>query len=203
MAVVDPGVGTERRPVAVETAGPAHLLVGPDNGLLSLAWRAAGGAVRAWIIASPDVVLAPISTTFHGRDVFAPAAARLAAGLDPDRLGPAVDPASLAEVEVPAPAVEPGRVDSEVLSVDRFGNLQLSARPEDLVAAGLGGELLRIISRGEPSLLRRATTFADVAEGEVGVIVDSAGWLSVVINRGSAAEALGLGAGDPVSLREA
>ncbi|HYV02229.1 MAG TPA: SAM-dependent chlorinase/fluorinase, partial [Actinomycetota bacterium] len=123
LAVVDPGVGTERRPIAVETVREGRLLVGPDNGLLSLAWDEAGGVARAVEIRSPDVVLEPVSTTFHGRDVFSPAAAAVASGWPLERLGPAIDPSGLEVVRVPEPTVEDGRVDAEVLSVDRFGNL--------------------------------------------------------------------------------
>jgi S-adenosyl-L-methionine hydrolase (adenosine-forming) len=200
MAVVDPGVGTERRPVAVETSSGHHVLVGPDNGVLSLAWEAAGGVARAVEIRSPDVVLVPLSATFHGRDVFAPAAAHAATGATLDLLGPAVDVRSLVRVEVPEPAVEAGRVDAEVLGVDRFGNLQLSVRPSHLEAAAIGAHMEVEAPRGGV-MVRRAQTFGDVAEGEHAALVDSAGWLAIVLNRGSAAESLGLAAGDPVTLR--
>jgi S-adenosyl-L-methionine hydrolase (adenosine-forming) len=202
LAIVDPGVGMPRRPIAVETVQRGRLLVGPDNGVLSLAWAEQGGVSAAVEISSPDVMLEPVSRTFHGRDIFAPAAASLARGLPLRRLGPAVDPGSLVALSLPAAGVEPGRVDAEVLAIDRFGNTQLSARPQDLEAASLRepGELE--LTAGEWSTrVRRVATFGDVVEGEFGLIVDSTGWLAVVINRGSAAEALGLTVGDPVTLR--
>jgi S-adenosylmethionine hydrolase len=201
LAVVDPGVGTPRRPVAVET-GQGGLMVGPDNGLLSLAWAEQGGVSRAVEIASDDVVLKPVSATFHGRDIFSPAAAHLAAGMAIERLGPSLDPRELVTVSVPAPSVEPGRVDCEVLRVDRFGNVQLSARPSDIQAAGLQGRArLDVEARTQTTSVRPVGTFGDVQPGEFALIVDAAGWLAIVVNRGNAAEDLGLVPGDPLSIR--
>jgi S-adenosylmethionine hydrolase len=199
LAVVDPGVGTPRRPVALET-GRTGLMVGPDNGLLSLAWAEEGGVSRAVEITSEEVVLAPVSATFHGRDIFAPAAAHLAAGMSLERLGPAIPPGELVTVSLPTPEIEPGRVDGEVLRVDRFGNVTLSARPRHLEEAGLVGPRLEIVVRGEATPLRRATTFGDVAPGEFALVVDSSGWLAAVVNRGSAADELGVVQGDPVTI---
>jgi S-adenosylmethionine hydrolase len=197
LAVVDPGVGTPRKPVAVETMQGGQLLVGPDNGLLSLAWEERGGVARAVEIAEPNVVLEPVSATFHGRDVFAPAAAHLAAGTRLSDLGPPVDPSSLVVASLPVAGVEPGRIDAEVLGVDRFGNVQLSAGLGDIERAGLAGSnRLRVLTRGGATAVRLAATFGDVAEGEFGLIVDSAGRLAVVLNRGSAAEALDVKPGD-------
>jgi S-adenosylmethionine hydrolase len=203
LAVVDPGVGTSRRPVAVQTSH-GGLMVGPDNGLLSLAWEEQGGLVGAVEILSGEVVLDPVSATFHGRDIFAPAAAHLAAGMPLERLGPPVDPGDLVRVAVPSPNVEPGRVDGEVLGVDRFGNVELSVRATDLRAAGLEGRSrLQVLGRGQSTEVRRAGTFGEVGPGEFALIVNSGGWLAVVVNRGSAGEELGLVPGDPVSVREA
>jgi S-adenosylmethionine hydrolase len=203
LAVVDPGVGTPRRPVAVETAH-GGLMVGPDNGVLSLAWEEQGGPFRAVEVVAEEVVLTPVSATFHGRDIFAPAAAHLAAGMPLDRLGPALDPGDLVRVAVPSPNVEPGRVDGEVLGVDRFGNLQLSVRPDHLRAAGLEDRSrLEVLARGVSTPVRRAATFGAVAPGEFALIVDSGGWLALVVNRGSAEEDLGLVPGDSVSVRAA
>jgi S-adenosyl-L-methionine hydrolase (adenosine-forming) len=202
LAVVDPGVGTPRRPVAVETSAGGQLLVGPDNGVLSLAWTERGGVARAVEIAHPDVILEPVSATFHGRDIFAPAAAHLAAGRSLSEVGPEAEPASLVMVEPPAPGVEPGRIDAEVLGVDRFGNIQLSAGLNHLEWAGLTGvNRLEAVMRGTATPVRRASTFGDVSEGEFGLIVDSGGRLSLVLNRGSAAEALGLAPGDSLSIQ--
>jgi S-adenosylmethionine hydrolase len=200
VAVVDPGVGTERRPIAVETRGGRPMVV-PDNGLGSLVWAAEGGVARAVEIRSPRVVLTPLSATFHGRDVFAPAAAHLAAGTALEELGPALDPSTLVELARPEAAVEEGRVATEVLGVDRFGNVQLSASPADLRAAGLDAAgRVSVEARGGTWTAARAETFAEVLEGALGLIEDSSGRLAVVVNRGSAAESLGLVAGDPVEL---
>lgn len=197
LAVVDPGVGTDRRAVVVE-AGEA-LLVGPDNGLLAPAWERLGGPGRAFAITSRRVLLTPVSATFHGRDVFAPAAAHLAAGLPPERVGEEVDPAELVRLEIPAPRLSGGEIRCEVIAVDRFGNLQLSARREDLEAAGLTGpEPLRVEVAGRALIVPRASSFAGVPEGRDALVVDSSGFLALVRNRGSAASGLSAGPGDPV-----
>ena len=201
LAVVDPGVGTPRLPVAVETDRHARLLVGPDNGVLSLAWLQEEGVRAAVEITSPSVRLEPVSTTFHGRDIFAPAAAHLAAGMSLASLGPPVDPSSLVALALPRAGVDGDEIAAEVLGVDRFGNVQLSARPDDLRSAGMA-ELRRLdlVAGGRSTTVGRAATFGEVPEGAFGLIVDSGGWLAVVLNRGNAAESLGLAAGDPVSL---
>jgi S-adenosylmethionine hydrolase len=199
LGVVDPGVGTDRRAVVVES-GEA-LLVGPDNGLLSLAWDALGGANRAFALESDEVVLAERSATFHGRDVFAPAAARLAAGLDPASVGGAVDPSSLIHVTVPIPEVEPGRIVCRVVAVDRFGNVQLAAEPDVLEEAGIAGApRLEVRAKGHRSPAREARTFADVGEWALGIVVNSSGRLSLARNRESAAESLDLAPGDEVEI---
>lgn len=198
LAIVDPGVGTARRPVVVEAG--AALLVGPDNGLLSRACRVLGGPRRAFEITSPEVMLEPVSPTFHGRDVFAPAAARLALGLSPERVGPELDPTTLEEVEVPGVRIERGHVHCKVFGVDRFGNVQLSATPPDLRKAGLDGRRLQVRVEGRGHIFPVGRTFGDVGAGEGVVIVDSAGYLAVAVNQGSAAEHLGVAAGDHVVL---
>jgi S-adenosylmethionine hydrolase len=202
LGVVDPGVGTERRPLVVES-GDA-LLVGPDNGLLSLAWEALGGAKRAFLIEPRELGVAGAagpSATFHGRDVFAPAAARLAAGLDPAEVGAPIDPASLVRLEVPTPEVEPGRVVCRVVAVDRFGNVQLAAEPDVLEEAGIAGApRLEVRAKGHRSPAREARTFAEVAEWSVGIVVDSSGRLALVRNRDSAAASLDIRPGDQVEI---
>lgn len=194
IAVVDPGVGSERRAIAVETASGAHL-VGPDNGLLSGAWRAMGGAARAVEITSDEVLLSPVSRTFHGRDIFAPAAARLSGGWALDRLGPALDPTALRTVDLPPPMVSAGSVGARVVAVDGFGNVQLNARPSDLDAAGI----VRAADLAGRRVVR-AATFADVPRGDLALIVDSQGFAALVVNGGSAAQQLGLRPGDAVVL---
>lgn len=193
VAVVDPGVGSDRR--AVATAAGASLLVGPDNGLLSLAWEELGGVEAAVEIDSPAVVLEPVSRTFHGRDVFAPAAAHLSAGMPLEDLGSAIDMAGLQRLDVPSPMVAVGAVGARVTGTDGFGNVQLNATELDLDAAGVTpGNVLVVNGRRLP----RAGTFAELPEREPGLIVDSDGYLAIVVNHGNAAQMLGLAAADTV-----
>lgn len=183
LAVVDPGVGTARRGVAVRAAG-GHWFVGPDNGLLAPALHALGGAAQAWEL-DVDPAVPP---TFHGRDVFAPAAARLALGTAPADLGRALDVATLQPLDLPAPEIGYGRLAATVLVVDRFGNLALGAGPKHLDAAGFRqGDRLRV--GAEPAVL--GVTFSDVAPGALVVLVDAAGHVAVAEREGSAAARLG------------
>jgi len=193
VAVVDPGVGSDRG--AIATAAGGALLVGPDNGLLSLAWEELGGVESAVEIQSPEVVLAPVSRTFHGRDVFAPAAAHLAASMPLESLGPAVDPATLVRLDVPGPMVAEGAVGARVTATDGFGNVQLNATERDLEDTAVAvGNVLVVNGRRLP----RAGTFAELPEREPGLIVDSDGYLAIVVNQGNAAQMLGLAVGDVV-----
>lgn len=194
LAVVDPGVGSDRRPIAVRTSAGVDL-VGPDNGLLSLAWDELGGVAEAVEIRADDVVLRPVSRTFHGRDVFAPAAAHLARGLAVGALGPAIDAEELRTLELPGPMVTPGAIGARVLGIDGFGNVQLNARAEDLDAAGIGGTL----SVGG-RVIPRVGIFSDVPPGAVAALLDSQGQVALVVNSGSAAETLGLVVGRAVVL---
>jgi len=194
VGVVDPGVGSERRSVAVRAASDA-LLVGPDNGLLSLAWEAAGGATAAVEISADHVLLHPVSRTFHGRDVFAPAAAHLAIGMPLEELGPPLPVEELTTLELPGPMVSAGAIGARVTGVDGFGNVQLNVTPADLESAGLG-PLLSVRGRQAP----RVGIFGDVAQGQLAAIVDSQGQVALVVNRGSAAETLGLSVGKTVVL---
>ena len=199
LAVVDPGVGTSRRALALR-AGRSSL-VGPDNGLLSLAWAALGGVGRAVQIEADRVSRGPVSATFHGRDVFAPAAARLAAGGPLEELGGPVDPGSLATVDPPSARVEAGAVRAEVIGVDRFGNVQLGARPDDLRASGLREASHLAVHHGDHVWsCRPVGTFADLGDGELGLLEDSAGWLAVVLRGGSAGSRAGLRPGDALLL---
>jgi len=200
LAVVDPGVGSDRKAVAVETVSGVAL-VGPDNGLLSLALTELEGVHRAVAITAPEVVLKPVSATFQGRDVFAPAAAHLAEGGDLEGLGEPVEPSDLVSVEVPRPDVANDTIRCQVLSVDRFGNAALNARLDDFMAAELPEAsrlLLRLGSRRR--IVPFVSAFSDVEEGGVAILLDSAGWLAIVTNGGDAAGALGLAVGDPVRI---
>lgn len=184
LAVVDPGVGTTRRGVAIESAG--GLLVGPDNGLLLPAADALGGVRAAVELTAQRYRLPATSATFHGRDIFAPAAAHLAAGVDPDQLGPAVDPAELVRLPEPLAELAGGELRTELLGADHFGNLQLAATGEQLAELAGPGEQVRV-RIGERSLAARAgRTFADVRPGEILVLRDSAGYAAIAVNGGSA-----------------
>jgi hypothetical protein len=194
LAVVDPGVGSDRRAIGV-ACGSGAVLVGPDNGLLSMAWDELGGARLAAEITSSAVRLEPMSETFHGRDVFAPAAAHLARGMAVDELGPAVDPASLRTVELPGPMVAPGVLGGRVVAIDGFGNVQMNITPRDLEAAGLG-DAVQIGTRVVP----RVGTFADARPGYAAALIDSQGFLALAVNGGSAAQTFGLSRGDTVVL---
>jgi S-adenosylmethionine hydrolase len=198
LGVVDPGVGTGRRAIAVQTVGD-RLLVGPDNGLLSLAWEDLGGAGAAFEITSEEFIVSPVSTVFHGRDIFAPAAAHLAAGVPAEDVGPAVDPESLVRLTLPEPEVDDGVVRCQALDVDRFGNVRLNVRPAHLEAAGLGEEPVVLIgSPAASATARRVSTYSGVGLGEYGLIVDAWGWVTVCRFEASAGEGLMVGRDDVV-----
>ena len=156
VAVVDPGVGSVRRAVVVETVD-GRLLVGPDNGLLTFAADEVGGIAAAYEIANRTLFLEPVSRTFHGRDVFAPVAAHLAGGLRGGaRSGPPIDPATLVQIELPPAQLEPGHVRATAMAIDRFGNVALSVRGSRARAARLRlGRPDRDLRRRRP-LLRAA-----------------------------------------------
>jgi S-adenosylmethionine hydrolase len=186
VAVVDPGVGTARRGVIVVTDN--GLLVGPDNGLLLPAAEALGGLTAAYELVATEFRLPIVSATFHGRDVFSPAAAHLALGVPPAEFGPAV--AELVRLPDPMVAAGPGKLVSDVLGVDHFGNVQLAARFSDLVTASIDKQAY--VHCGQSMLVATvAHTFADVPTGAAVLYGDSAGKLALAINGGSAAEALG------------
>jgi hypothetical protein len=196
VAVVDPGVGTGRRAVAVALAG-GGALVGPDNGLLGPAARDLGARQAVALPPLPEDAPA----TFHGRDLLAPAAARLAAGAALGDLGEAVDPAGLAGPDLPPPEVAPGAVTALAVIVDRFGNVELLAEGDDLGRAGFErGDRISVATgeRRHPATVARA--FADVAPKGMLVHVDSHGMVAVAVNGGSAAARLGAAAGDRVRL---
>ncbi|TDD73147.1 hypothetical protein E1262_01320 [Jiangella aurantiaca] len=199
LAVVDPEVGTRRRAVAV-VAGE-HVLVGPDNGLLPWAADAAGGIERAVELTAPEYRLVTGATTFDGRDVFAPAAAHLAAGVDVSALGPRVDVDTLVRLPDPWLRVGPETVEAEVHVVDRFGNVALAAGATELAGAALDGHARLRVTVGErSSYLPLAASFAAVPEGDPVLLIDSAGRLALAVNRGNAAEALRLRPGDRVTI---
>ena len=201
VAVVDPQVGTERRAVAL-SCRDGRVLVGPDNGLLSLAWEGAGGVEVAVDVSRSPHRLEPVSATFHGRDVFAPVAARLAEGAELAGAGEPVDPSTLARVELAEPRVENGALVAHALTVDRFGNVGLNVRHEDMAGTGISlGATVEIEAGGERYLAAYAVTFADVKAGELIVYEDAYRMLAVAINRGDAAGTLAMAPDSEVRLR--
>jgi S-adenosylmethionine hydrolase len=192
LAVVDPQVGTERRAVAVRCAD-GRLLVGPDNGLLSLASAEAGGAVEAADISRSKHRLEPVSATFHGRDVFAPVAAALASGEALAEAGDPLDVEELATLELPRPRREGDTIVAHALLLDGYGNVTLDLQHADLAGSGLAYGRAVEVSAGARS--RRATftgTFADVPAGEMLVYEDASRALALAVNRGDAAATLGI-----------
>jgi S-adenosyl-L-methionine hydrolase (adenosine-forming) len=199
LAVVDPGVGTDRRGLCLVTN--RSVLIGPDNGLLVPAAAALGGTVAAYQLDDPAYWLPPISATFHGRDVFAPVAAHLCTGVEPSALGPELPLDSLVQLPAPAVTVGVGRVAADVRTVDAFGNVQLAATADDLAAAGISvGDraFVHIGPAARPALV--ATTFGDVGPGELIVYLDAAGYAAVAVNGGSAATTLDVRDTDSVLL---
>ena len=201
LAVVDPEVGGARRAVALRCAGARRFLVGPDNGLLSLAAARCGGVAEVVEIGRSPLRLEPVSASFHGRDVFAPVAAHLATGtIALADAGEALDPTELVGLALPrARATDAGLV-THVLQADGYGNVVLDADHGDLAGSGLRpGRAVTV--NGRRALY--ATTFADVAPGELVLYQDGYRVLSLAVNRGSALAALGLELGDEIVLAPA
>jgi S-adenosylmethionine hydrolase len=189
LAVVDPGVGSERRAVALRCADDDRILVGPDNGLLSLAAQHFGGVVEAVDLERSPLALARISASFHGRDLFAPVAAHLASGSSLAQAGAPLDPADVVRLELPHARVTDDGLVTHVLHADRFGNVMLDAERADVEASGLRPGRAVIVNGVRAA---HETTFADVPPGGLLLYEDAYGALSLAINRGSALDALGL-----------
>jgi S-adenosyl-L-methionine hydrolase (adenosine-forming) len=202
MAVVDPDVGAQRRAVALGLADD-RILVGPDNGLLWLAAEQAGGVLQAVDIARSAFRLEPVSATFHGRDIFAPVAARLADGTELAEAGDPLDPAVLVRLELPAPQVRDGWLAAQVRYVDRYGNVQLGAGHDDLEAVGL--RLGRAVQIRDPSgqthACQFARTFADAEPGELLLYEDAYRRLAVAVSHGDASSRLGARIDDELWVR--
>ncbi|WP_214326473.1 SAM hydrolase/SAM-dependent halogenase family protein [Nonomuraea sediminis] len=199
IGAVDPGAGGARRPVAVEAGG--RIFIGPDNGLLSWAIHASGGARAAYELCNEEYFLHPVSPTFHGRDVYAPVAGRLCCGLKAADLGPAYPVERLVSLPEPTSVIREGCVEGEVVSVDRYGNTQLSIAAGDLAALGvrLGDTLGVRLGRRQLSMPFRET-YAAVPPGELVAFADSAGLIALAVNAGDAAQRLGLPPGAHVRL---
>ena len=197
IGVVDPGVGSERRGVAIEVGDGQSVLVGPDNGLFAPAVAMVGGATRAVELTNLEYQLPAPGPTFAGRDVFAPAAAHLCNGVDLTELGDLLDPITLLPGTLPITHEIDGALQTEVLWVDRFGNAQLNVDPDEIAD---WGDRIRLRWGKRTRVGTRAHTYGDVKIGEVGLVVDSYGLVSITVNRGSAAAELGLVAADRVEL---
>jgi S-adenosyl-L-methionine hydrolase (adenosine-forming) len=201
LAVVDPGVGTDRRAVAIEVAAGAGVMIGPDNGLLAPAVAMAGGAGRAVELTNPEYQLQAAGVTFAGRDIFGPAAAHLCNGVPLMDLGDEVDPGILTPGTIPLPRSDGDAIVAEVLWIDRFGNCQLNLGPDDLD----GWDDRVSLRLGDPAAptgvtvrtAERSPSFAGIGGG-VGLVLDSYGMLAVCLDRRSAAEELGIGPGDQI-----
>jgi len=199
VAVVDPGVGTARRGVAVEAGG--SLFVGPDNGLLSVAVAAAGGAGRAVSLTNTALWRETTAATFHGRDIFMPVAARLATGLPLDAAGDLVEVSSLVTLPSPECRITSDGARVEVVTADRFGNVQLSLPGPDAPRAGLiPGAAVTLAWDGGEVTVPFVTTFGEVTPGEPLCYVDAGGWVAIAVAGGDAARRFGLEPGTKITL---
>jgi len=200
LAVVDPGVGGDRMPLALRGAD-GRLFVGPDNGLLLVAADRFGGVEEAVELADPAYRLEPVARTFHGRDVFVPAAAHLAVGVALADLGPVVEPGDLVRLELPEPTVGARRIRATVLYVDRFGNVQLNLTSAHLEQVGVEpGSQVEVEVGFERYYAIAARTFAEVRRGDI-VLYEDAYWnIALAINQGNAAQMFGAHVGQELRL---
>jgi S-adenosylmethionine hydrolase len=201
IAVVDPGVGSVRRAVALEVGDGQSILVGPDNGLLAPAVAMCGGATAAIVLDKPEFHLVSadptVGVTFAGRDIFAPVAAHLCLGVPLHELGTAIDVETLTPGLIPVARNEEAAIIAEVLWVDRYGNAQLNIDLTDIASLGSS---LRVRARESVRRAVLAPTYVAVSTGVVGLVVDSYGLLSLCVDRGSAALELRIAAGDEVRI---
>ncbi|MGA7226943.1 MAG: SAM-dependent chlorinase/fluorinase [Acidimicrobiia bacterium] len=200
LVVVDPGVGSDRRALGVETDW--GFFVGPDNGVLSPAVAMIGGAKRMVSIENPEARIPSPGETFHGRDVFAPAAAVLASGeAKLEELGPAVSPDSVTPLLLPLPEVAEGRVTGEAWWVDHFGNVQTNIGPDEMTALGhQAGSVVTMRIGARVHSLPWVVAYSDVEPGEALIHVDSSGLMAIAIREGAADQAMALGVGTAVTL---
>jgi S-adenosyl-L-methionine hydrolase (adenosine-forming) len=195
LAVVDPGVGTARRAIAIEVGDGAGVLLGPDNGLLAPAVAMAGGAGRSVVLSNAAFHLAAPGRTFSARDIFAPVAAHLCNGIDLAEFGELVDPISLLPGVVPLSREDGNELVTEVMWVDHFGNAQLNIGPEEIEH---WGATVRVrFGDNDPRAATRAVTFGEIGGG-IGMVIDSHGMVTISLDRASAAVELGLAAGTEV-----
>jgi S-adenosyl-L-methionine hydrolase (adenosine-forming) len=200
VAVVDPGVGGPRRALAVR-GRDGRLYVGPDNGLLLVAADRLGGVEEAVELTNTKYMLEPVSRTFHGRDIFAPAAAHLACGVALTEFGESVDSYELERLEVPEPKVGASRIRATVLYVDRYGNVQLNLTRDQLETAGIvPGAQVELEIGWDRVYAVAARTFADAQPGDLVVYEDAYRNIALAINRGSAAQMLRAQVGQEIRL---
>jgi hypothetical protein len=207
VAVVDPGVGTARRPIAIRVAR-GDTLVGPDNGLLRPAADVLGGVKAAHQLTATELFLPRVSSTFHGRDIFSPVAAHLANGLPLERVGPAIDPGELVGLTLPEPIVRDGSIDTAVLFIDSFGNARLAGQPDDLARAAGGdlrsGQPFRMSGGSMPAdgvPVAWHATFGEVPPGDPLLYEDADyGGLGIAVDQGSAAARYGLEIDTPLRI---
>jgi len=201
LAVVDPGVGSGRRPLALRDA-EGRLYVGPDNGLLIPAADRFGGVAEAHELANPQYALDSVSRTFHGRDLFSPAAAHLSLGVSLGKLGPPIDPEALVRLDLPQPEVGQSRIRAIVLGVDRFGNVALNLSREHLDSVAIvPGMRVELTARGNRYYSVAARTFADAPPGELILYEDSYRNVAIAVSRGSAAAVLGVEEGAEILIQ--
>jgi S-adenosyl-L-methionine hydrolase (adenosine-forming) len=201
LAVVDPGVGSSRRPLALRSSD-GRLFVGPDNGLLVPAAERLGGIVAVHELANADYALDIVSRTFHGRDLFAPAAAHLASGVELELLGPPVAVDALARLDLPEPEIGENRIRATVLYIDRFGNVQLNLTREHLQQAEVPpGTVIEVELGLDRYYAVVARTFADARKGDVILYEDAYRNIALAISGGNAAELFGVAPGDDVRIR--
>ena len=191
--MVDPGVGSQRRAIVAEIGG--QYFVAPDNGVLSMIL--ARGPHKVRVISNPKLALKDVSRTFHGRDVFAPAAAHFAKGVKPAQFGKRIN--DHVQIEGIAPLeLSQNTWRGVILKADHFGNLITNFHIDEFAAIKTNPFTMRI---GRTKVRRLALTFSDTERGELAVVVGSAGYLEITANQASAAEALGCGAGAPLDLQ--
>ena len=203
VAIVDPGVGGVRKPLALRGADE-RVFIGPDNGLLLVAAERLGGIAEAVEIADEAYMLEPVSHTFHGRDIFSPAAAHVASGVELAKLGPVLDPAGLQRLEVPEPSVGEARIRATVLYVDRYGNVQLNLNAEHLARVGIGpGDRVEVEVGFERYFAAAARTFGEARTGDIVLYEDAYANIALAINRGNAAQMFSVRVGDELRLSPA
>lgn len=203
LAIVDPTVGSERRAVAIRS-GSGEIFIGPDNGLLVPAAEQCGGIEQAHEITNQDIVLGPVSHTFQGRDLFAPATAHLANGTDLAELGPPVEPSALVRLKIPEAWVHDDHLHAQVLQLDRFGNLQMNFGRTHMEKVGLTeGPLIEIRMEGHRLKVPYGHTFMDVKPGEFILVEDSYQQLSLAVNKGDAAARLQAAPGSTIIVSRA